>query len=180
MRQARLVCLLVLCAPLAGCGKLSERDVREFVDRSDATTRKRFAPEICALRGASFRLHQVFQGADERMPPTELEIDRRTYCAEAGKFARIRQYRLERTLLEVDLAADRKTARITAEYVETLPFYEPDVTPSTPDDFREFQILKSREESVVGIEDGDVVFLKSDARIRQTRVPKNSVDLPYT
>jgi hypothetical protein len=136
MRNLLAFGLLVLCVPLAGCGKLDERHVRAFVDRADEASRRRFAPEICALRGTSFRLHQKFQAADLRLPPAELDLGRKAFCVEAGKFARLRQYQLERKSLEVDLAPDRKTARITAEYVETLPYYEPDMMPATPDDFR--------------------------------------------
>ena len=51
----------------------------------------------------------------------------------------MRQYRLERKSIDIDVAADRKTARVTADYVETMPYYEPDAMPATPDDFREFQ-----------------------------------------
>jgi hypothetical protein len=180
MRNLLVFGLLVLCVPFAGCGKLDERHVRDFVDRADEASRHRFAPEICALRGASFRLHQKFQAADPRLPPAELDLGRKTFCVEAGKFARLRQYELERKSLEVDLAPDRKTARITAEYVETLPYYEPDMMPATPDDFREFQILESRDESVVGIESGDIVFLSTDADIHQSLVPKSSLRIPYT
>jgi hypothetical protein len=180
MRNSLLFVLLATCAELAGCGKLDERQVRDFVDQADEITRQRFAPDICELRGEHFKLHQTFHAASPRMPPSELDISRKTFCFEAGKFARIRQYRLERKSLEVDLAPDRKTARITAEYVETLPYYEPDMMPATPDDFREFQILESRDESVVGIEGGDIVFLSSAADIHQKLVPKHSLDLPYT
>jgi hypothetical protein len=180
MRNLPVFTLLVLCAPLAGCGKLDERDVREFVDQADDAARKRFAPEICALRGESFRLHQKFQSAESRLPPAELELDRKMYCVEAGKFARIRQFKLERRSLEIDLAPDRRTARVTAEYVATLPYYEPDVIPATPDDFREFQILESRDESVVGVEGGDIVFLSTDVDVRQSLVPKGSLQIPYT
>ena len=35
--------------------------------------------------------------------------------------------------------------------------------PVTPDDFREFEIVESVDESVVGIEDGDLVFLSTRA-----------------
>jgi hypothetical protein len=180
MRNFLAFTLLVLCLPLAGCGKLDERHVREFVDRADDASRRRFAPEICALRGASFQLHQKFQAADPQLPPAELDVGRQMFCVEAGKFARIRQYQLVRKSLEVDLAPDRKTARITAEYTETLPYYEPDVMPATPDDFREFQILETRDESVVGIESGDIVFLSTDADIHQSLVPKGSLQIPYT
>jgi hypothetical protein len=179
MRSQLLPTLLVLCAALAGCGKLAERDVRKFVDRSDDAARQRFAPDICGLRAKNFTLHQKFQAADERLPPAELDLSRKMFCVEAGKFARLRQYQLERKSLEVDLAPDRKTARITAEYVETLPYYEPDVMPATPDDFREFQILKSRDESVVGVESGDIVFLHTDADIHQALVPKDSLHIPF-
>jgi hypothetical protein len=180
MRNQLALVLLVLCTSLVGCGKLDEREVREFVDKADDAARKRFAPEICSLRGEKFALHQRFQAEDERRPPAELDLSRKMFCVEAGKFARIRQYQLERKSLEVDLAADRKTARITATYVETLPYYEPDMQPRTPDDFLQFQILETRDESVIGLEGGDIVFLSTDADIRQTLVPKSSLDIPYT
>jgi hypothetical protein len=179
MRGHSLLALLVLCAALAGCGKLDEHRVREFVDQADDTARKRFAPEICALRGKNFTLHQKFQGEDPRMGPVELALDRKMYCVEAGKFSRLRQFRLERKSLEVDLAADRKTARVIAEYVATLPYYEPDVMPATPDDFREFQVLESRDDSIVGVEGGDIVFLSTDVDVHQSLVPKNSLRIPY-
>lgn len=180
MRNSLVLVLLVLCTSLAGYGKLDERDVRRFVDQADDAARKRFAPEICSLRGEKFELHQTFHPANERLAPAELDLSRKMFCVEAGKFARIRQYQLERKSLEVDLAADRKTARITATYVETLPYYEPDVQPRTPDDFLEFQILETRDESVIGLESGDIVFLSTDADIHQTLVPKSSLQIPYT
>jgi len=180
MRNHLILCLLVLCTPLAGCGKLDERKVREFIDHADDTARQRFAPEICGLRGENFTLHQKFQDANLRLPSTELDLSRKMFCVEAGKFGRLRQYQLERKSLEVDLAPDRKTARVTAEYVETLPYYPPDTMPATPDDFYEFQVLESRDESVVGIESGDIVFLHTDVDIHQTLVPKSSVQIPYT
>ncbi len=34
-----------------------------------------------------------------------------------------------------------------------MPYYEPDMMPATPDDFRECQIVETRDESVVGIEE---------------------------
>lgn len=180
MRKVLLPGLLVLCAAFAGCGKLDERAVREFVDEADVAARERFAPKICSLRGEKFELHQTFQGADQRLAPEELVLTRKLFCAEAGKFARVRQYVLERKSLEVDLAPDRRTARITAEYVETLPYYEPDTIPATPDDFRDFQVLETRDESVVGIEGRDIVFLRTDTDIHQTLVPKSARSIPYT
>jgi hypothetical protein len=68
---------------------------------------------------------------------------------------------------------------VTAEYVETKPYYEPDTFPRTPDDFREFQVIARHEESVVGIESGDVVFLSTDSDASQSLVLKNSIHLPY-
>ena len=180
MRNHVMLGLLVLCAPLAGCGKLDERKVRDFIDHADDTARKRFAPQICGLRGENFSLHQKFQDANERLSPTELDLSRKMFCVEAGKLGRLRQYRLERKSLEVDLAPDRMTARVTAQYVETLPYYPPDTMPVTPDDFQEFQVLDSRDESLVGIESGDIVFLHTDVDIHQSLVPKSSVQIPFT
>jgi hypothetical protein len=68
---------------------------------------------------------------------------------------------------------------VTAEYVETLPYYEPDIRPATPDDFRHFQIVESRDVSVVGLEDGDVRFLNTRTEAYQTLVPKGELTIPY-
>ncbi len=181
MRIAILtIALLALCAPLSGCKRsLDEGDVREFITIADDTARKRFAPEICELRGKNFKLRVTFQGHIARLTPTELEMDRKLFCKQAGIFARLRQYRLERKSIAVDVAPDRKTARVTSDYVETMPYYDPDAMPSTPDDFREFQIVETRDESVVGIEDGDLVFLSSDSDSSQTLVAKGDFNLPY-
>lgn len=172
--------LLALCAPLVGCKRsLHTHDVIEFVDSADNAARKRFAPEICALRGRNFTLSVNFQGYEERYPPTKLEMNRKLFCSEAGKFSRLRQYRLERKSINVELAADRKTAIVKSEYVETLPYYEPDTMPSGPDDFREWQIVESRDESVIGIEDGDLVFLSTRGDALQRLADRKDIDLPF-
>jgi len=178
MRKPLLPFLLVLCAAITGCGKLDERRVREFIDRADATSRTLYAPHICELRGKDFVLRLKFQGDNPRLPPSELEIGRKAFCMEAAKNAWLRHYQLERKSLEVELSADRKTARVTAEYVETLPYFEPDVRPASPFDFRQFQVLETRDDSVVGIEGGDIVFLGTNADVRQTLVAKQSLDVP--
>jgi hypothetical protein len=175
-----LAVLLGLCFPLAGCKRsLDEADVREFIDLADAAARKRYAPEICELRGENFKLHHVFQSHEENLAPTELEIDRKLYCKKLSSFSRIRQYLLERNSLEIEVAADRKTARVIADYVETLPYYEEWAMPATPDDFREFQVLETRDESVVGIEGGDLVFLRTDSDTTQSLIDKNSIKVPF-
>jgi hypothetical protein len=166
--------------PLTACQRhLDETDVREFVDKADNAARKRFAPEICELRGKNFTLHLTFQGHEQSIEPTEVEMDRALFCKQAGMFSRIRQYRLERKSIDVDVAADRKTARVTADYVETLPYYEPDMMPVTPDDFREFQVVDTHDESVVGIEGGDLVFLSTHSKSTQSLIGKGSVSIPY-
>jgi hypothetical protein len=172
--------LLALLAPLGGCsGRLHEKDVREFVDKADNAARKRFAPEICALRGKDFTLHLTFHGHQSTSPPTNVEMNRTLFCKQAGAFSRLYQYQLERKSIDIDLAGDRRSARVISNYVETLPYYEADTMPATPDDFREFQVVETRDESVVGFEDGDLVFLSSDSESQQTLVPKSSVDIPY-
>jgi hypothetical protein len=181
MRILVLVALLLaLVAPLSGCSRrLHEKDVREFVDQADNAARKRFAPDICALRGKDFTLHLTFHGYDSNSPPTNVELNRKLFCKQAGTFSRLYQYQLERKSIEIDLASDRRSARVVSNYVETLPYYEPETMPATPDDFREFQVVETRDESVVGVEDGDLVFLSSDSESHQTLVPKSSVDIPY-
>jgi hypothetical protein len=172
--------LLALCGPLAGCKRsLHTRDVIEFVDKADNAARKRFAPDICELRGKNFTLSVNFQGHQERYPPSKIEMNRKLFCMEAGKFSRIRQYKLERKSMEIDLAGDRKSAIVKAVYVETMPYYDPDIMPSTPDDFREWQIVESRDESLIGIESGDPVFLSTRSDSVQSLAPKNEISLPY-
>src|SRR5262245_12526199 len=91
-----LTMLLAACGVLAGCSKeVTRQQVAEFVDKADDAARKRFAPEICELRGKNFKLHLVFHGYEER-EPTEMDITRKLYCQQAGSFSRLRQYRLER------------------------------------------------------------------------------------
>ena len=172
--------LLALCAPLAGCKRsLHTRDVIEFVDKADNAARKRFAPEICELRGKDFTLSVNFQGHKERYPPSTFEMNRKLFCMEAGKFSRLRQYKLERKSMDIDLAEDRKFATVKTEYVETMPYYDPDIMPATPDDFREWQIVKTRDESVIGIESGDLVFLSTRSDSVQTLTAKREISLPY-
>ena len=174
----RILAVLFICA-LAGCSReLNRQQVAEFIDKADQAARKRYAPEICELRGKDFTMHQVFfaEGQDE---PGEVDINRKLYCQQAGSFSRLRQYRLERQSIDIDVATDRKSATVTAEYIETLPFYDTWRTPSTPDDFDHFQVVESRDVSVVGIEDGELVFLSTSAEAHQSLVPKKEIDLPY-
>jgi hypothetical protein len=180
MRFIVAAMLLAVCLPLAACRQeVTRQEVVEFIDQADNAARKRFAPEICELRGKNFRLKQMFQGHEPRMEPTEMEIGRKLYCANAGSFSRIRQYKLERKSMDIDISTDRRTARVTADYVETSPYYEPGMMPATPDDFRQFQVVESRDESVVGIEDGDIVFLSTESNSHQSLISKGSVDIPY-
>jgi hypothetical protein len=174
-------CLLVTLVPLAGCARtLDERDVREFIDKADDAARKRYGPAICGLRGENFLLKLTFQSLDPRAEPAESQMNRKLYCREAGKFSRIRQYRLERESLAIEVAPDRKTARAVAEYVETLPHYEENYMPATLDDFRDFVVVRSRDESIVGIEDGDLVFMSAEVEAEEIELlPKSSVDIPY-
>ena len=179
MRFTHLTMLLVGCALLGGCTReITRQQVAEFVDQADQAARKRFAPEICELRASNFRLQTTFH-AQGRSEPAEMEMTRKLYCQQAGQFSRLRQYRLERKSMDIDVATDRKTATVTAEYVETLPYYEPDIMPATPDDFREFQVLETTDVSVVGIEDGDLRFLSTRSEIFQSLVPKGSLQIPY-
>lgn len=172
--------LLALCGPLTGCSRtLDSRDVREFVDKADDAARKRFAPDICALRGKDFKLQMKFQGHEARLAPTELEMDRKLFCKQAGSFSQIRQYRLERKSIDVHLAQDRKTARVTAQYVETMPYYEPGSMPRTLDDYFEWQIVESQDESIVGIEGGDLVFLSTQVEATQSLVPKSDLHIDW-
>ena len=130
MRFLAAAMLLVLCLPLTACKQeVTRQQVAEFIDKADNAARKRFAPEICELRGKDFRMKLKFQGHEPRIQPTEMEIGRKLYCANAGSFSRIRQYRLERKSMDIDIATDRRTARVTADYVETSRITSPTCSP---------------------------------------------------
>ena len=174
-----LPALLAACAVLAGCSReITRQQVAEFIDQADAAASKRFAPEICELRGKDFTLDVIFHGHEGRAP-SHLEMTRKLYCQQAGQFSRLRQYRLERKSLDVHMALDRRTATVTTVYVETLPYYEPDIQPKTPDDFSRWQIVESRDESVVGLEDGDLRFLSTRTEAHQSLTGKDHIQLPY-
>jgi hypothetical protein len=180
MRIVIAAMLLALCLPLAACKKeVTRAEVAAFVDEADNAARKRFAPEICKLRGKDFTMKLKFQGHEASMQPTEMEIGRKLFCANAGSFSRLRQYKLERKSMDIDIATDRRTARVTSDYVETSPYYEPGMQPATPDDFMFFQVVESRDESIVGVEDGDLRFLSTESDSHQSLIRKGSVEIPY-
>jgi hypothetical protein len=62
-----------------------------------------------------------------------------------------------------------------------MPHYEADMMPSTPDDFRDFVVVESHDESVVGIEGGNIRFLSAKVEARETElIPKSAeFNLPY-
>lgn len=172
---------MAACATLVGCKRsLDTFDVRQFVDKADDAARKRYAPEICELRGKDFVLKLQYQAIDRNAEPTFSEMSRALYCREAGKFSRLYQYRLERKSLDITVASDRKTATAVAHYVETMPYYEEGYMPATLDDFRDFVVIESVDRSRIGIEGGDVVFLGSEVAARETElIPKSQLALPY-
>src|SRR5688572_12703589 len=101
--------LLAACYVLGGCSReVNRQQVAEFIDAADDAARKRYAPEICELRGRNFTMRQIFHGHDGQ-EPSEMEISRKLYCQQAGSFARLRQYRLERKSIDIDIATDRKS-----------------------------------------------------------------------
>jgi hypothetical protein len=184
MSLKRSMCLLVALAvslmALSGCGPrtLTQENITEFIDHADDTARKRFAPEICELRGANFTLTMTFLAANAESPETS-QISRKLYCAQAGQFAKLRQYVLERKSLSITIAPDGQTASVEADYVEKLPYYPEETFPSTPDDYDEVQVLDSTSTSIIAIENGSIVFWSTEADIEQTLMPKHKMKLPY-
>ena len=80
----------------------------------------------------------------------------------------------------MDVADDARTAKVIAEYVETMPYYEEGAMPATPDDFIDFVVIESRDESVVGLEGGDLVFLSAKVSATESElVAKRDLNLPY-
>jgi hypothetical protein len=153
--MATVLVAAIAASTLTACGtrRLDDAKVTAFIDKADNAARKRFAPEICALRGKTFTAHQTFHAEGNRGEPAELTIDRKLFCSEAGKFSHLEQYVLERKSLEIKLAGDLKSADVNAVYTEKLPYYE--VPPSTASDYRDVQVLETVDHSRVGIEDGD-------------------------
>ena len=172
--------LLALASVLAGCAKsLDDQSVREFIDVADEAARKRYAPEICELRAKGFTQELSYLALNSR-EPAESKIGRALWCREAGEFARLYQYQLERTSLDIEVAGDRKSAKVVAGYKEIYPHYEAGAMYATPDSFQEFLVVESRDESTVGFEDGDLVFLEARVDARETEtIPKGQFNLPY-
>ena len=178
--MTHIAILLAACALLTACRhEVNRKQVADFIDKADDAARKRFAPEICKLRGKNFTMSLRFHGYEPGMEPTEMKIDRNLYCQQAGSFSRLRQYRLERKSMDIDISTDRKTATVTAEYIETMPYYEPNTMPVTPDDFQNFQVVESRDRSVVGTEDGGLKFLSTESEAQQSLILKSTVNIPY-
>jgi hypothetical protein len=179
-RAAAVIAALMLSAGLTACSPqaLTEENVTAFVDRADDAARKRFAPEICELRGKNFVLRRKLEAA-RTYESGDAEISRKLYCDSLRSFSRLYQYVLERKSLKIQIAPGAQMARIEAEYVQKLPYYQDSVIPASPDNYYEVQILESSEVSAVAIEDGKIVFVSTDANVRQTLVPKHELPLPY-
>jgi hypothetical protein len=184
MRRSGL--LLVVCAlavSVAGCGRrsLDEAAVREFIDAADAAARKRYAPDICELRAESFELRQLVNYIDDFLPPAEALIGKKLFCLEAGKFATLRQYSLVRDSLDISVASDGQTATVEARYTEKMPYYEEGIpTGARLDMYYQMQIIESESTSEIGIEDGDLKFLSTDADLTVELVPRAEEPLPYS
>ena len=171
--------LLAIAAALAGCkDSLDEKSVHAFVDAADEAARKRYAPEICKLRAEGFTQELRYHAMHSR-EPAESTVGRKLWCREAARISMLYQYQLERTSLEIDVAADHQTAKVIAGYKQTMPYYG-DGIGATPDNFQDFIVIESRDESVVGFEDGDLVFLNARVEARETElIPKTQLNLPY-
>jgi hypothetical protein len=132
---------------------------------------------VCALQGQDFHEHLIFHGA-ETSTATEMTLDRRMYCAQEGRFSRIRQYQLVRRSLDIQLADDLRTAGVDVQYTEELPYYE--FPNPSPDFYQRLQFIDTRAHYVVGREHGRLVFLSAELEATQRLVARNSVPaLPY-
>lgn len=184
LRAASLLLLSVmLAATQSGCGGrgLDEAAVREFIDAADAAARKRYAPDICELRAESFELSQRVDYVDDSLPPAEALIGKKLFCREAGKFATLRQYSLVRESLDISVASDGQTATVEATYTEKMPYYEEGIpTGAGLDMYYQMQIIESASTSEIGIEDGELKFLSTDADLSVELVPRAEEPLPYS
>ncbi len=164
-----------------GCGtrKLSTEQVQKFVDAADASARKRFAPEICETRAENFQLNQKYLVDGRGGEPHEVHMGKTLFCKQLAGMSRLYQYVLERGPLTITLGADRRTATVEADYVEKMPYYEEGTIVASPDIYEDVQVVESHDRSVVGIEDGKLKFLSTDADIYVRLVPKHDMPLPY-
>ena len=178
-----LLVAMTLAVSLVGCGRrsLDEAAVLEFIDAADVAARKRYAPDICELRAESFELSQRVNYVDDFLPPAQALIGKKLFCREAGKFATLRQYSLVRDSLEISVASDGQTATVEASYTEKMPYYEEGIpTGAGLDMYYQIQIVESESTSEVGIEDGKLKFLSTDADLTIELVPKAEEPLPYS
>ncbi len=182
--RAAVAVLLAAAVLLGGCGRrsLDEAAVVEFMDAADAAMRSRRAPDICELHAESFvltRRYLIVEPDRGMTEPEEATLGKRLYCRSLASFARIRQYSRERVELDIDIAADGKTADIYARYVDKMPFYEEGTPAGMLDAFSDMQIMQIDANSVIGIEDGELRLLSSALDIEATLVPKAQAPLPY-
>lgn len=175
-----LVLALGVLGSSCGTRTLSSIQVQKFVDAADASTCKRYAPEICEARAQSFELTQQLRIDRRGDVRHKVHMSKKLFCKKAAEFARLNQYVMERGPLTITLAADRRTAIVEADYVEKMPFYEEGVITTSADIYDEVQIAETHDRSVIGIEGGRVKFLSTDATTYVRLVPRHELPLPYT
>ena len=183
MKPLLLALTLLTALSSAACGtrSLDTESVRKFVDAADDAARRRYAPHICAARGTNFKFHQSFEldqtGAERR----DVSMGKALFCKQAASFSKLNQYVLERGPLTVTLSADHRTATVEADYVEKMPFYEDGGMPlQSPDIYDQVQVAETHDKSVVGIEDGKLVFLSTESKVKARLMPRHDMPLPYT
>lgn len=171
---------MTLLSAACGTRTLSSDTVKNFVDAADASARKRYAPEICEARAKIFELTQKYLLDGRRREAHDVHMGKALFCKQAAAFAKLNQYVMQRGPLTITLSADRRTATVEADYVEKMPYYEDGTITNSADIYDEVQVVETHDRSVVGIEDGKLRFLSTEASIYVRLVPRHDMPLPYT
>ena len=122
-----------------------------------------------------------FQGHEPRIAPRSSRSIASFFASRPATSRDCGQYRLERKWIDIDVAADRKTARVNADYVESHAVLR---TRHDARDARQLftssgSVETRTNESVVGLESGDLVFLSTNSQSSQSLIAKSAVSLPY-
>jgi protein involved in ribonucleotide reduction len=188
-------------ALLSGCGgKMTERDVREFVDSADHAFSAGRVSDICKMRSDDFQLtsttFKLAQGhivsglaeaeaiederheSGERLKSETASMNAKEYCRMALMEHRFyKRTTLERTELKIQLDPGGKRAVVNAHYIVKQPVYDYDGSPLSNSDRVERQVAtlqtESDEESVVTTDThGDLVFSATKAVSKSFQVPQ--------
>jgi hypothetical protein len=190
--------LLLPVVATVGCSqRLTESNVREFIDHADQAFLKGRTHDVCNLRAATFTLtstdldltgqHPVADQKEaealaaqreangERLSADVHSLDRQQFCLmaiEAGHF--YERATMQRSALDIRVAPDGRRAVVRAHYTVREPILEAGDSAIGYKDQVEHQIgsrqTESDDESVIVLDDNEILFASTRANSRSFRI----------